>query len=518
MAAFPAEVRRLLESITVERRSPAYMLVGSNGRLRRSGGDLARYGVTNLDRKRKVVDQADFLVGMLPIAGGSAILRQVTLVSGESVDLYLTASDAGDWVILLDATRESAQQAMVQQLGNELALLQARVARSSEGEAESAADGTASILRAQLAAILNVLALKRTGDVSFHTVGTPPAWFANLLPQVVLEGGEFQPGARFLFLDSFIEDAADFWRRRSAGALSSGIWTEVDAAGIEYQLEAKAVCASANDVLLIERLDSAYAEMRDLLQTGREARLALIERERMASGWAETRDVLEQRVTARTSELAQANERLQALSRRQLEVQENERRRIARELHDEIGQLLTAVTLNLQLCLKLPGAAPVSSQLEESIELVQRVSQRVRDLSLDLHPPLLDQVGLVAAVRWHVQREAERAGLVANVATDELESRLDSKVEIACFRVVQEACTNIVRHAQALTVGVALRRSPTGLELTVRDDGVGFDVATVRYRASLGLLGMEERVTLAGGRLDIESAPGQGTLVRARFP
>ncbi|MGH7575575.1 MAG: sensor histidine kinase, partial [Longimicrobiales bacterium] len=111
-----------------------------------------------------------------------------------------------------------------------------------------------------------------------------------------------------------------------------------------------------------------------------------------------------------------------------------------------------------------------------------------------------------------------RAGLVASVTTDDLESRLDSRIEIACFRVVQEACTNIVRHARALTVGVELRRDASSLELTVRDDGVGFDVAGSRYRASLGLLGMEERVTLAGGRLEIESTPGQGTLVRARFP
>lgn len=518
MASFPVEVRRLLESITIERRSPAYLLVGPNGRLRRTGGNLAKYGLADVDRKRKVIDQVDFLVGLLPIAGGSAILRQITLTSAESVDLYLTAGAAGDWVILLDATRDAAQQAMVQQLGNELALLQARVARSAQGEAGSAAEDATSVLRAQLPVILNVLVLKRAAGRSFRTVGTPPAWFANLLPAVVLEGGEFQPGVRFLFLDSFLDDVAGFWQRKAPGAMSSGIWTEVDPAGIEYHLEAKAVCASVDDVLLIERLDSAYAELRHLLQTGREARLALIERERLAIALAETRDVLEQRVTERTSELARANERLQALSRRQLEVQENERRRIARELHDEIGQLLTAITLNLQLCLKLPGVAPVSGRLEESIELVQRVSQRVRDLSLDLHPPLLDQVGLIAAVRWHVQREAERAGLVASVTTDELESRLDSRIEIACFRVVQEACTNIVRHARALTVGVELRRDATSLELTVRDDGVGFDVAGSRYRASLGLLGMEERVTLAGGRLEIESTPGRGTLVRARFP
>lgn len=522
MGELPAEVRRLLEAMAIERRSPAYLLVDATGRLLESGGSLERYGLGDLDGDRNVVEQVDFLVGLLPIAGGSAILRQIALQPSQSVDLYLISSDAGDWVILLDATRDAAQQAMVQQLGNELALLQARLARASSpnGEPDPATSDLPGALRAQLPSILNVLVLKRTGDDSFAIVGMPPAWFANLLPEVVLEGAEFQPAARFLFLDSFLGDAAEFWRGKSAGALTSGIWTEVDASQVEYHLEARAVCSNGHDILLIEPLDSAYAEMRTLLQTGREAQLAMIERERIANTLAVTRDVLEQRVTERTSELAQANERLQALSRRLLEVQESERRSIARELHDEIGQLLTALTLNLQACLTLPGARarPASAPLEESIEVVERVLQRVRDLSLDLHPPLLDTLGLAAAVRWHIQRAAERAGLIATVATDDLDHGLDSGIATACFRVVQEACTNIIRHAQAMTIGVELRQDVGGLELSIRDDGIGFDVAAARYRPSLGLLSMEERVTLAGGWLFIESSPGGGTLVRARFP
>ncbi len=523
MPAMPAEVRRLVDSVAIERWSPAYLLVGKNGRLLRSGGHLDRYGIARLDRDRSVDSQLDYLVGLIPLDEGSTLLRQVALRAGQSVDVHLVAGRAGDWIVLLDTTREAAQQMMIQQVGNELALLQTRFARAAGASTNppSSTDEVDRVLRAQLPSILDVLVLERTTKTSFRCVGTPPSWFADLRPDVLLEGAQLHLSACFVFLDSFLADAADIWRRPGMAALSSGIWTEIDRSGVEYALQARALYVSDHDILLIERVDSAYAEMRRVLQTGREAKLALIERERVAASLAETRDVLERRVAERTTELVHANERLRALSQRLLETQETERRSIARELHDEIGQLLTAVTLDLQFCLKLPGMTPAADHLHESIALVQRVCMRVRDLSLDLHPPLLDQMGLPAAVRWHVRREAERAGLVARVATDAFDSRLGSDIETACFRVVQEAVTNIVRHARAHSIGVELRHHEDGVVLTVRDDGAGFDLAAARQRAahgrSLGLVGMEERVALAGGRLSIESAPGEGTVIRASF-
>jgi PAS domain S-box-containing protein len=212
---------------------------------------------------------------------------------------------------------------------------------------------------------------------------------------------------------------------------------------------------------------------------------------------------------------------LQALSRRLLEVQEQERRRLARELHDEVGQVLTGVSLTLQ---SLRAACPESAAqpLAEAVAVVARAIQQVRDLSLDLRPSMLDDLGLEAALRWYAQRLTRRAGLTVHLAEAPPGQRPPAAVETACFRVAQEALTNTVRHAGARHVWVDLIQDGAELHLIVRDDGAGFDVARARRRAaaggSFGLLGMQERVDLLGGRLEVESSPAQGTCVHASFP
>jgi signal transduction histidine kinase len=210
------------------------------------------------------------------------------------------------------------------------------------------------------------------------------------------------------------------------------------------------------------------------------------------------------------------------LSRRLVTAQEAERRNIARELHDEIGQALTVMQLNLQAMLLSPVTDVVSPRLNESLVLVERVLEQVRDISLNLRPSILDDLGLEPALRWYTERQAALVGLIAGFHADSLEQRLDPVVETECFRIAQEALTNVVRHSQAKSVTVELREKDGQLHLRVRDDGVGFDVAVVRERAvrgtSLGLLSMEERAVLAGGRLEFNSAPGRGTEVHAWFP
>jgi GAF domain-containing protein len=217
-----------------------------------------------------------------------------------------------------------------------------------------------------------------------------------------------------------------------------------------------------------------------------------------------------------------SGERLQALSSRLLEVQEAERRHIARELHDEMGQALTAVKINLQMLRRAAERGPAAGRLDDSLGMVDRILQGVRRLSLDLRPSLLDDLGLGAAVRWYVTGQAQRAGLAAEVVAGSLPTDLPPALTTTCFRIVQEAVTNVVRHAQARHLTVSLTLGPAALELTVVDDGVGFDVAVARRRAldggSLGLLGIEERAELAGGRSAIESAPRQGATVRVTLP
>jgi PAS domain S-box-containing protein len=210
-------------------------------------------------------------------------------------------------------------------------------------------------------------------------------------------------------------------------------------------------------------------------------------------------------------------ERLQTLSQRLLQAKEDENRRIARELHDEIGQALTAVQIGLQ---RLQQSRD-TSRLGESIAIVERILQQVRELSLDLHPATLDDLGLVAALRWYVKRQAQHAAVRAVFHADPLEERPGREVETACFRIAQEAVTNAIRHAGAHTLRVSLQQTGGWLRLSVSDDGEGFDAADVDARTprgSMGLMSMQERAALIGGRVEVASARGRGTQVQGWFP
>jgi signal transduction histidine kinase len=254
-------------------------------------------------------------------------------------------------------------------------------------------------------------------------------------------------------------------------------------------------------------------------------------------------DQLERRVTERTgqldrtnqnlrqeiasrhqveTELRRAGDRLHALSGRLVTIQEAERRHLARELHDEFGQALTATKINLQALQRFPDPDALAPRLQDSISLVDHLLQQARALSLNLRPPMLDDLGLTAALRWYVDQQAQRAGLREHFVADSLEQRLEPGLETACFRVAQEAITNVVRHARAQQVSVELRCEAGELHLLVCDDGVGFEPAGVKAAAerggSLGVAGMEERVSLMGGRFVCKSAPQQGTEIHAYFP
>lgn len=215
-------------------------------------------------------------------------------------------------------------------------------------------------------------------------------------------------------------------------------------------------------------------------------------------------------------------QRLQTLSSKLIETQEAERRHLARELHDEIGQALTAVKINLQALPHLSTSRDLSSLLQESIGIVEIALQQVRSLSLDLRPSLLDDLGLVPALRWYVDRQTQRAGIIGEFVAEPIETKLLPNLQTTCFRVVQEALTNVLRHAKAQRVMIKLWQSDTQLHLAIHDDGVGFDVHEARERAtcggSLGLLGMEERVLLIGGHINIESIHQHGTKIHVWFP
>ncbi len=232
------------------------------------------------------------------------------------------------------------------------------------------------------------------------------------------------------------------------------------------------------------------------------------------------RDITELKRT--NNELARSRKRLEILSRQLIATQESERRHLARELHDEIGQSLTGIKLNLRALQQPTPVARGETLVHDTIAVVDQTLQQVRSLALDLRPSLLDEIGLVAALRWCLDRQSQRAGFAPQFVADSTVSGASPEINTACFRIAQESLTNIARHAQARYVRVELRQDDRELELLVRDDGVGFDVPAARSRTahgeSLGLLGMEERVQLIGGQIEIVSLPSQGTTILVRIP
>lgn len=207
-------------------------------------------------------------------------------------------------------------------------------------------------------------------------------------------------------------------------------------------------------------------------------------------------------------------------SRRLIEAQEGERRRMSRELHDQLGQILTAVKMNLHILRQKCTAPEVLSSIEDNMKVIDEAVDQVRDLSVDLRPSLLDDFGLVVAVRWYLDRQAKSCGVPADFTARSLDDddRFSSELETACFRIVQEAVTNAARHARASRISVVLERAGQDLVLLISDDGAGFDMKARTSAATLGLRSMEERVQAVGGSITIDSAPDLGTAIRARFP
>jgi len=224
---------------------------------------------------------------------------------------------------------------------------------------------------------------------------------------------------------------------------------------------------------------------------------------------------LERELERRLEENSQARADLQELSAKLLRAQENERRTLARELHDEVGQSLSAILMEAETAAGAAGIDEAREHLDSVRTLAEKSVNEVRDLALLLRPSMLDDFGLVPALNWHARETGKRTGLNVMVEADEDADDVPDEHKTCIYRLVQEAVHNSARHANANNVEVVLRREDGHVRFSVRDDGDGFDPRTVR---GLGLLGMEERVRRLGGRLAIESHPGRGTVILAELP
>jgi PAS domain S-box-containing protein len=240
--------------------------------------------------------------------------------------------------------------------------------------------------------------------------------------------------------------------------------------------------------------------------------------ERKASEEAlrEAHEQLDARVKERTGELDRAQERLRMLSARLLQMQDDERRRIARELHDTAGQILVALNLNLVPVEEelLKNNSEFAKQVTGSLGLIEELSRDLRTMSHLLHPPLLDEAGLHSAVRWYVEGFAERSKIDVDLRLDPSVGRLPPELETATFRIVQECLTNIHRHSGSNSASIAITRDSQHVTLEICDQGQGIPMP---IRPGVGIQGMGERVRQLGGELKIESR-SSGTRVTAIFP
>jgi two-component system sensor histidine kinase UhpB len=219
-----------------------------------------------------------------------------------------------------------------------------------------------------------------------------------------------------------------------------------------------------------------------------------------------------------------SRERLRNLSRRLVEVQEVERRELVRKLHDEVGQNLTALSINLNIVhSQLPPetVTKTATRIDDSLKLVEETVERIRDVMAELRPPVLDDYGVTAALHWYGKQFSERTGIPTVLKVEELKPRLPLPVETALFRIAQEALMNVAKHAQAKNVTVRLEEFGESVQLNIADDGVGIDSEAHNQpgaKPEWGLINMRERAQAIGGQLSVETAPGKGTQIVVEVP
>ena len=227
---------------------------------------------------------------------------------------------------------------------------------------------------------------------------------------------------------------------------------------------------------------------------------------------------LERRANAQYQEVVEARQQLEQLSARLVQVQEDERRKLSRDLHDEVGQALSAVLVELRN-LSAESAIRSDGQSAGHVETVRTLVENsvrvVRNMALLLRPSMLDDLGLVPALRWQAREVSKRTSMEVSVAAELASDDLTDEFKTCIYRVVQEALHNCSGHAHATRVQIRVQQQPGRLALSIQDDGQGFDV---RQAKGLGLLGIEERVAGLGGKCEIHSEPGSGTIVAIELP
>lgn len=226
-----------------------------------------------------------------------------------------------------------------------------------------------------------------------------------------------------------------------------------------------------------------------------------------------------------TEEIQESREQLQALSLRQHSLREEERKRIALEIHDELGQALTGLKMEVHfLNQQVKGidnqdkSADASQKIEDLLQLIDTTILTVRRIATELRPPILDDLGLMAALEWQIQEFQKRTGITCVLSANVENEKINGDFSTAVFRIFQETLTNIIRHAEANTISIIFKKINQKLILRVEDDGKGIETETLEINHSLGILGMRERARLVGGELEVFNGAENGTVVLLTVP
>ncbi len=299
-------------------------------------------------------------------------------------------------------------------------------------------------------------------------------------------------------------------------------WANLQAASSDSLPGTRKWCRMAvSDISALKRAQEAQRRMEALDAANRELKQEIVRRKEVEKALRKNERYSRQLL----AKSLQLQKQLQHLSHQVLQAQEEERKRISRELHDDIAQVLTAISFHLAVLRK--EAAPNGKDLKRKITHTQRLVERsvsiVHQFASQLRPPALDDLGLIPALHSYVKDFAKRTGLAVHFTsfTRDRTELLDSDKRTVLYRVVQEALINVAKHAQASRVNVNIQRLRGVIRMEVQDDGKSFDVPGVSStprNKGLGLLGMRERVEMVGGRFAVESSPGKGTIIRAEIP
>ncbi len=426
MTDLPQELVQHFLVATVPSRLPGYLLFTAEGQISHWGGHLDFYGLTGLSSESAGEIRIDFLAGLFPLhSAETLILPCLETARGVFADVHIFPTPVGHWVLLLDATEDERRHRLFQQQINGLSLRQTK--QASGGDYTTITE---------ILLLLDVLVLERSATTLFQVIGTPPQWFFCLYPQVAENCQRLCPGEHSAFLANFLIDAEGFWQSKAVGRLRSGPWSETDASGTEYHLEASAVYGNGRNVLVVERLHTLFGDTHAILQKARENNLD--------------------------------HQRL---------LQETQKKEIL--LHCIVHDLVQPLT-GMKGCLALLNEEPLSSKGARLVELAVRQVRKQESMIQDILHVFAAEVAGINGLR-DAATEAPDVGLCAQSLVDtfaptfalaQVQVQCDSQVDwTADWRVVGERSR--LERVLANLLENALRYSPRGsrVTVTVKDEG-----------------------------------------------